>query len=52
MIEEFLRIARESGVDRMWVLTNASNAAAMRLYESSGAGRTNPDDVMWEWTIG
>jgi hypothetical protein len=35
------------------VLTNASNAAAMRLYESVGGTRPNDDDVvMWdfEWS--
>jgi ribosomal protein S18 acetylase RimI-like enzyme len=51
MIEELLRVVRARGVDRMWVLTNASNEPAMRLYASLGAGRMNPDDAMWEWPL-
>ncbi|HEY6030802.1 MAG TPA: GNAT family N-acetyltransferase [Gaiellaceae bacterium] len=45
-------IARERGIRTGFVLTNASNDAAMRLYESLGGVRPNPDDVMWdfEWS--
>jgi len=51
MIEKLLRVVRARGVDRMWVLTNVSSEPAMRLYESLGATRTNPDDAMWEWPL-
>lgn len=45
-------LARERGIRTGFVLTNASNDAAMRLYQSLGGVRPNPDDVMWdfEWS--
>jgi ribosomal protein S18 acetylase RimI-like enzyme len=44
--------AREREIATGFVLTNASNTAAMRLYEAVGGTRPNPDDVMWdfEWS--
>lgn len=32
-----------------FVLTNASNAAAMSFYESTGAHQPNGDDILWIW---
>lgn len=51
MVEELLRIARIRGVDLVWVPTNVSSREAMRLYETTGAVRTQQDDVIWTWTI-
>lgn len=51
MIGELLRIARERGVDCVWVPTNASSAAAMALYEATGASRPQDDDVLWTWDL-
>ena len=49
LIREFRRIGEEIGCGTSFVLTTASNAAAMALYESAGGTRPNPDDVMFEW---
>lgn len=40
--------AVERGIEEGFVLTNASNAAAMALYESVGGKRPYADDVMWD----
>jgi ribosomal protein S18 acetylase RimI-like enzyme len=52
LLRELAQIARARGIETGFVLTNASNAAAMRLYESVGGVRPNDDDVMWdfEWS--
>jgi ribosomal protein S18 acetylase RimI-like enzyme len=52
LLRELAQIARARGIETGFVLTSASNAAAMRLYESVGGVRTNDDDVMWdfEWS--
>jgi GNAT superfamily N-acetyltransferase len=47
LVERFGVEARDAGAYEMWVLTSASNLAAMRLYERCGMRRENPDDVMW-----
>jgi ribosomal protein S18 acetylase RimI-like enzyme len=51
LVEELLRLARASGAYKMWVQTDEVNTPAMRLYESCGATRKSPDDVMWSWTL-
>jgi ribosomal protein S18 acetylase RimI-like enzyme len=52
LLRELAQIARARGIETGFVLTSASNAAAMRLYESVGGTRPNDDDVMWdfEWS--
>jgi ribosomal protein S18 acetylase RimI-like enzyme len=52
LLRELAQIARARGIETGFVLTNASNAAAMRLYESVGGTRPSDDDVMWdfEWS--
>ena len=49
LIEEFLRIGKESGCGGSFVFTNESNIPAMEMYRALGGKRTNPDDVMFEW---
>ncbi len=46
---ELARIARARGIREGFVLTNASNEPAMRLYESIGGVRPSDDDVMWDF---
>ena len=52
LLRELAEIARARGIETGFVLTSASNAAAMRLYESVGGTRPSDDDVMWdfEWS--
>jgi ribosomal protein S18 acetylase RimI-like enzyme len=41
--------AKSAGWDEAFVFTNASNAAAMALYQSAGGIRPNQDDVMFDF---
>ena len=52
LFRELAQVALARRIETGFVLTNASNEAAMRLYESVGGTRPNPDDVMWdfEWS--
>jgi ribosomal protein S18 acetylase RimI-like enzyme len=52
LLRELAQVARARGIRTGFVLTNASNAAAMRLYESVGGARPKDDDVIWdfEWS--
>jgi len=52
LLRELASIARARGIPTGFVLTSASNTAAMRLYESVGGTRPADDDVMWdfEWS--
>jgi ribosomal protein S18 acetylase RimI-like enzyme len=43
-------VCREQGFAEMFVLTNRSNTAAMRLYESTGAHTESDDEQMLVWT--
>lgn len=47
MVNELKRIGHDLNVMKIWVLTNKSNAAAVGLYESTGARRADDDDVMF-----
>jgi hypothetical protein len=47
MIEALKALCADRGYAEMWVLTNASNAAAMRLYESAGGVREFDDVEMF-----
>jgi GNAT superfamily N-acetyltransferase len=49
LIEALLGIAKELDEASTFVLTNASNAAAMEFYRSTGARQPNGDDVLWGW---
>ena len=50
---ELERIARGRGIRGAFVLTNASNEPAMRLYESVGGFQPDDDVVMWDfdWSV-
>ncbi len=43
---------RARRIDSAWVLTNASNEAAMALFEAAGATRPHRDDAMFRWRFG
>jgi len=45
MMDELRRLKPGS----MWLVTNEANEAAMRLYESAGGDRPQPDDVVFVW---
>ena len=45
LVEELKRIAGREKIMKIWVITNESNAAAMRLYESTGADRDPERDI-------
>jgi len=47
LLLELERVARARGIREAFVLTNASNEPAMRLYESLGGVREHDDDVLW-----
>jgi len=49
LFRELERILCARRVREAFVLTNASNEPAMRLYESLGGVRPNDDDVMWDF---
>jgi len=46
LVDKFLAEARDEGAFEVWVLTNQSNQAAMKLYASCGFHRKNQDDAM------
>jgi len=54
LLRELADAARERGIRTGFVLTEASNEAAMRLYESVGGVRPDEETVMWdfEWSAG
>jgi ribosomal protein S18 acetylase RimI-like enzyme len=47
LLGELEAVARERGIEEGFVLTEAGNAAAMRLYESAGGVRS--DVVEWDF---
>ena len=50
MINLLKTFCRQRGVMKMWVYTNKSNAAAMRLYESTGAvADESGDEIGFEY---
>jgi GNAT superfamily N-acetyltransferase len=46
LIEAVRRLGRAQGCSESFVFTNESNPAGMQLYQSTGAKRSNPDDVV------
>jgi aminoglycoside 3-N-acetyltransferase I len=49
LLRELESVARERGISTGFVLTEASNGAAMALYESVGGERPDDDVVMWDF---
>jgi ribosomal protein S18 acetylase RimI-like enzyme len=47
MVERLKAVCAERGCGEMWVVTNASNRAAMRLYASAGGVREFDDVEMF-----
>jgi ribosomal protein S18 acetylase RimI-like enzyme len=50
LIRALAQICRDEGFGEMFVFTNRSNAAAMRLYASTGAHTEANDEQMFVWT--
>lgn len=46
LIEAVKKLSRAQGCSEAFVFTNASNLAAMQLYQSTGGKKSNPDDVV------
>ena len=46
LIERFIREAQDAGAFEVWVLTNRSNEAAMKMYARCGLRQQHRDDVM------
>ena len=49
LLDEFVAFARTKGHSRMWLFTDAGNAAAKRLYE--GAGGERDEDAVGDWWV-
>ncbi len=51
LIDEIRSICRERNIMKMWVETNESNVAAMRLYQTAGGKQVEEDDIVqFGWT--
>jgi len=50
LIRALEQICRDEGFGEMFVFTNRSNTAAMRLYASTGAHTETDDEQMFVWT--
>ncbi|HZS04712.1 MAG TPA: GNAT family N-acetyltransferase [Blastocatellia bacterium] len=51
MLQSVLEVGRRIGCGEAWVLTERSNAAAMRLYASGGGTEGAPDGVMFTFYL-
>ena len=51
LVDDLKRIGRERGCVSMWVLTDEDNAAAMRLYRSTGGVWSGEPAVMFEYVL-
>jgi ribosomal protein S18 acetylase RimI-like enzyme len=50
LLDAFVALARSKGHQRMWLLTDAGNEVARRLYE--GAGRDAAEQLGFWWVFG
>ena len=50
LIRALEQICRDEGFGEMFVFTNRSNTAAMRLYASTGGQTESDDEQMFVWT--
>lgn len=51
LIQKLQEIAQKIKAKEIFVLTNASNTAAVNLYKSTGGKPENPDDVMFVYHL-
>ena len=51
IMNELLRLGKQLGCVNAWVLTDRSNTAANRLYQSTGGQVAEGDTVMYEFDI-
>jgi len=51
LVEELKRVARDRGCQSMWVLTDDENAAAKRLYETTGGRQVSGAHLMFEYDL-
>lgn len=51
LVEHLKEVARETGCSEIWIPTNTSNDAAMRLYAKTGFTRTHADDVIMQFDL-
>jgi ribosomal protein S18 acetylase RimI-like enzyme len=51
LIRYLKRIGKRENCSEIFVLTNRSNNAAMKLYESTGGKKDNTDDVMFVYSV-
>ena len=51
LVASFIGEAKEAAAFEVWVLTNRSNEAAMRMYRHCGLRAEHPDDVMLTLTL-
>jgi [ribosomal protein S18]-alanine N-acetyltransferase len=49
LVAKLWEIARSRGCGGMWVLTDDSNPAALRVYAGAGGTRLPEEQVMFEW---
>jgi ribosomal protein S18 acetylase RimI-like enzyme len=47
LIEELKKLCRQENIMKCWVITDRTNAAAIRLYESTGAQHDGPDSLVF-----
>jgi len=52
LIAELKKVCRKKKLLEMFVITNASNLPAMKLYQSTGGKREDLDDVVFVYTAG
>ncbi|HBS47813.1 TPA: GNAT family N-acetyltransferase [Candidatus Dependentiae bacterium] len=51
LIEEVKKWATEVGADKVWVLTEKGNEAAMAMYRSAGGIEEAPGTIMWVYKL-
>jgi len=51
LVEALATEASRRGAERMWLLSNSSNSAAMALYRSVGMTRPHRDDVLFRRSL-
>ena len=47
LIEELKKLCRQENIMKCWVITDRTNAAAIRMYESTGAQHDGLDSLVF-----